>query len=284
MALDFNNPGTVDIKMDGYMREWMQTADVIGHATSPASLDLFSIDEHSKPATKEQSKYFHSQVAKALYAAKRTRPDLLTAVSFLSKRTLAPTEQDMDKLKRLLRYVKSTIDLPMTLGMSDKPRVTAYVDASYAIHKDMKSHSGVAVTLGQGFFYCKSTTQKLNTKSSTEAELVALSDHYGMGIWSRELLTSLGFKVLPTVVAQDNMSTITLATKGRSTADSTRHISIRYFFIKNRIEEGEIILEYVPTKDMVADILTKPLQGNQFRQLRAILLGQLVPPFPLKKE
>jgi hypothetical protein len=143
----------------------------------------------------------------------------------------------------------------------------------------MKSHSGVAVTLGQGFFYCKSTTQKLNTKSSTEAELVALSDHYGMGIWSRDFLIAQGYEVLPTIIAQDNMSTIALANKGRSTADSTRHISIRYFFIKNRVEDGEVILKYVSTNDMVADILTKPLQGQQFNALKSILLGHKLPPF-----
>jgi hypothetical protein len=101
-----------------------------------------------------------------------------------------------------------------------------------------------------------------------------------MGSWSRDFLIAQGHEVLPTIIAQDNMSTIALANKGRSTADSTRHIAIRYFFIKNRIEDGDVILVHVPTIDMIADILTKPLQGQQFRTLRAYLLGEREPPFP----
>ena len=75
------------------------------------------------------------------------------------------------------------------------------------------------------------------------------------------------------VIYQDNTSTITMAEKGRSTSDRTRHIHVRYFFIKDRIDSNELQLVYVPTKDMIADILTKPLQGDLFRKLRALLLN-----------
>jgi hypothetical protein len=74
-------------------------------------------------------------------------------------------------------------------------------------------------------------------------------------------------------VEQDNTSAISLIKKGFSTSDKTRHINIRYFWLKERIELGEVALQHVPTKELVADIMTKPLQGELFRRLRDKLLG-----------
>jgi len=76
----------------------------------------------------------------------------------------------------------------------------------------------------------------------------------------------------PATVMQDNMSTIVLGNKGRSTSAKTRHIGIRYFWVHDRIQSGEVVLEYLATEDMTADILTKPLQGALFRKMRALLL------------
>ena len=77
----------------------------------------------------------------------------------------------------------------------------------------------------------------------------------------------------PAIIKQDNMSTIALAEKGRSTSERTRHVNIRYFFIKDRVNSGDLKLEYLPTSEMIADILTKPLQGEAFRSLRDALLN-----------
>jgi hypothetical protein len=77
----------------------------------------------------------------------------------------------------------------------------------------------------------------------------------------------------PTKIYQDNMSTIALADKGRSTSSRTRHIAIRYFFVKDKVDQGEVEIEYLCTEDMRADILTKPLQGELFRKMRAALMG-----------
>ena len=117
------------------------------------------------------------------------------------------------------------------------------------------------------------TAKLIVTKSSTEAELVALSDNLSQVIWTRDFLADQGYHMAAARVYQDNMSTIALAEKGRSTAERTRHINIRYFFVKDRVEAGEIKIEYCPTKDMLADVLTKPLQGNNFCELRDQLLN-----------
>ena len=129
------------------------------------------------------------------------------------------------------------------------------------------------ITVGWGPVFCKSTRQKLKSKSSTEAELIAVSDVLPQVIWTRDFLEQQGYDVGPAKLFQDNMSTIALAGKGQSTAERTRHIAIRFFFVKDRVDAGEIVIEYLPTEEMVADILTKPLQGDLFRRLRRLLLN-----------
>jgi hypothetical protein len=119
-----------------------------------------------------------------------------------------------------------------------------------------------------------SRKQRLNTKSSTEAELVGVDDGMPLVIWTRNFLVAQGFEVRDNVVFQDNQSTILLAKNGKaSSGRRTRHIDIRYFFVSDRIARKELRVEYCPTGDMVADFFTKPLQGSLFRKLRKIILN-----------
>jgi hypothetical protein len=122
-------------------------------------------------------------------------------------------------------------------------------------------------------FSPKSSKQKLVSKSSTEAELIGLSDSFTQAIWTRDFLVEQGYQVGPATIYQDNKSTIALAEKGRSTSDRTRHIHIRYYFVKDRIDSKEVRIEYMQTGLMLADLLTKPLQGELFRRLRNQLLN-----------
>ena len=94
-----------------------------------------------------------------------------------------------------------------------------------------------------------------------------------MVLWAREFLLSQGHLLLPTVIGQDNQGVLSLLDKGRHGNQRTKHLNIRYFFVKDRIASGELTLVYVPTKHMIADILTKPLMGALLIQLRGLLLG-----------
>ena len=143
----------------------------------------------SPPLSIRDAKYFHTFVAKLLYLSKRTRPDILTLVAFLTTRVQSPTEDDRAKLHKGMRYLCETIDLSLTLKVEGPIRVAAYVNTSFVTHSsDMKSHTGVYITLGKGAIYCRSSKQKLVTKSSTEAELVGISDHYDRPSSSSTLL------------------------------------------------------------------------------------------------
>ena len=272
MTFDFTMKGKVYLTMKKYISELLVFTSVKSHCATPATEQLYVIIE-SPSLSVEKAEYFHSVVAKLLYLAKRVRPDLLTAVGFLSKRTRMPTEHDLTKLERVLRYLNGTSDLGLTLCPKRDLSILSSIDASYAVHNDMKSQTGVTITLGTGITYAKSTTQQLNAKSSTEAELIALTDASGHVIWVRDCLIGQGYNIGPATIFQDNMSTMALIKKGYSTSNNTRHINIRYFFIKDRVDSQELIIEYLPTEEMIADFFTKPLQGEMFKKLRDKILG-----------
>jgi hypothetical protein len=129
------------------------------------------------------------------------------------------------------------------------------------------------ISVGSGPIFVKSSKQKLNSKSSTEAELIAVSDVLSQVIWTRDFVLEQGYPAGPSVLYQDNTSAMALAQKGYSSSEKTRHVNIRFFFVKDTIESGEVKIEYMPTDELLADILTKPLQGKRFRSLRARLLN-----------
>lgn len=89
----------------------------------------------------------------------------------------------------------------------------------------------------------------------------------------RNLLREQGYVMIPVVLYQDNTSTITLVNKGRSTSERTRHVDKKYFFVHDRIEQGEVIVKYKPTEEMIADIMTKPLQGKLYMEMRQRLMN-----------
>ena len=274
MTMDFSNEGKVHVSMTGYTQDILDLYSVKSTATSPATSNLFTIDPHSPRLPEPNRQLFHSAVAKLLYIAKRTRPELLPMVSFLASRVSAATDEDMNKLKRGLSYLKGSPDKGIVLESTDPRQVLAYIDASFAVHADMKSHTAVVLSLGLGPICVESVKQKLVSRSSTEAELIALSDGLTHAIWAREWIICQGYKdVPPVIIYQDNLSTKAMAEKGMSTSKRTRHINIKYFFVHDRIERNEVQITYLPTEQMVADILSKPIQGQLFRILLSLLLN-----------
>jgi hypothetical protein len=212
-----------------------------------------------------------------LYVALRCRPDVLLTESFLTSRVSKPTVEDWKKLDRLLMYLNGTRQLGIVLNASTGVQVIAHIDASFAVHDNMKSHTGCFITMGVGPVVASSKKQSLVTRSSTEAELVGLADSLPQVIWTRDFLKAQGYDAKPAVVYQDNTSTIALAKKGRSTSPRTRHIAIRYYFVKDREDAGEVIVTHLGTSEIIADGLTKPLQGDAFRVSRDRLLGGMLP-------
>jgi hypothetical protein len=186
----------------------------------------------------------------------------------------SPDEDDWKKLACVIKYLRGTHKMPLTLEAGNLQVIKWWVDASYAVHDDMKSHTGGMMTMGKGVVYATSTRQKLNTRSSTEAELVGMHDVLPQVIWTRYFIMSQGYDGAESVVYQDNQSSILLEKNGRmSSGKRTRHINIRYFFVADRIKARELAIEYCPTGNMLADFFTKPLQGKAFKDFRDTIMN-----------
>jgi hypothetical protein len=270
MQFDFSVKGRARVTMQDYINDCLRHYEVTETVTTPATNNLFKNSAFSSPLSAEKAKIFHSRVAKLAYLARRVRPDILTAIAFLSTRVQSATDEDWSKLDRVLKYLNGCPHLGIVLCAPDGLQVSAEIDASYAVHDDFKSQSGVVISFGRhsGPVYVSSKKQKLNTISSTEAELVAVADGATQLLWIRELLAGQGHTPDPAILFQDNTSTIRLHESGKSCSQRTRHINVRYFFVKDRIDARELVVQYLPTKEMRADLLTKPLQGVLFQDLR----------------
>jgi hypothetical protein len=246
----------------------------IGRSTfSPATDDLFEVPEDGVLLSEMEKKMFHSDVAKLLYLAKRTRGQILTAVSHLSGRVNVATADDQVKLDRVFAYLSTTKDevLHLKSGGSVNPEV--YIDASFGVHSDGTSRTGMVIMLAGAAIACWSSKQKLVTKSSTEAEVVALSDGLTNALWMREMVLAQGYKLAPTRIYEDNEGVLKIMKSGRSPKHRTRHLNIRHFFARDRVQTGDIELVYKPTGEMIADIMTKPVPGRLFNRLGSELTG-----------
>ena len=173
-----------------------------------------------------------------------------------------------------MKYLKGTIGLPLILGINDTGVIKWFVYASFAIHNDMKSHTGMFMSMGIGAAAAASLKQKLNKTSTTDLELVGVNDEMPQVLWTRYFLEAQGYIIVDNILYQGNQSSMKLEQNDkRSSGKRTRHINIRYFFVTDRIAAGELSVEYCPTIDMIAEYFTKPLQGSQFRRFRNVILG-----------
>jgi hypothetical protein len=173
-----------------------------------------------------------------------------------------------------MKYLRGTRTLPLILSANGSGILKWWVDASFAVHPNMRGHSGGGLSLGRGFPIVSSTKQKLNTRSSTETEIVGADDFMPAICWTRYFMEAQGYQVQDNVLFQDNKSAILLEKNGKaSSSKRTKHINIRYFFITDRVNKGDVSLVWCPTGDMIGDFMTKPLQGALFRKFRDQIMG-----------
>jgi hypothetical protein len=245
-------------------------------STYPSDSYLFEVDE-SSPLIKDQRVYM-SKVASANYGAHRTYPMLLLPTSVLSSYYYKATEVNDKGADRLLNYISGIKDSHHMYLRPTSLNIVAYADASYAERASGHSQTGGCVGFegvkGPCLFLFTSAKQSTVAKSSCEAELIAACTISESVVWLQESLEILGLRgdKVP-VLYQDNKSTILIAEKGKGTFKRTKHIKVRYFWIHELITNGELRLDYIPTGNMIADILTKPLTGHLFHYFLEYLMG-----------
>ena len=200
MTFDFTIDGKGHVTQEGYIQDLLASNHVAKKASSPATVDLHNINPDSLYLNVDDSIEFHSIVYKMLYLAKRTRPDILLAVQFLSTRVTCATEKDMIKKNRVLQYLNDTSHLGLLLSANSPAEVIAYIDASYGVHSDRRGHTGSAISIGAGIIHAGSKKQSINTKSSCECELAGLSDGLSQVIYTRNFLLSQGYDIQPATI------------------------------------------------------------------------------------
>ena len=236
-----------------------------------------SSDEPVDPTT------FRQIVGSLMYLMVGTRPDLAAAVGIVSQFSASPRKSHLAAAKRIIRYLKGSINLKLKLGNATNAtknatidpaetiKISGYSDANWGNDiNTRRSTSGYIFFVADGVVSWSSKRQATVALSSTEAEYMALTHATKEAVWLRALLGELGFhQGDPSIIFEDNQSCIALARNPIHHA-RTKHIDIRHHYIRERLE-SDVTLRYVNTKEMVADALTKPLPKPQFEYLVGLM-------------
>jgi hypothetical protein len=194
------------------------------------------------------------------YLAVLTRPDILYALSRCAQRCSDPDEYDLKMVLRIFKYLNGTRNFGLSFRSSPDIKLRCWVDASHIHYDDGKGHFGYCFSLGDGdgCFYARSQKMKIVTPAgSTETEYVALYEATTEIVFLRHLLAEIGFhQEEPTVVFEDNMSTIHMA-HGRGDFHKQKHIAVKYHYTRQELKNGTIRVKHCQTENMLADVLTK---------------------------
>jgi hypothetical protein len=282
MVVDKSKKGQTKLLQSGFTNVLLKnglTGTVQGHAKYPADESLFTSDDSAELDPK-RAKIFKSVIMQLNWLAQKTRPDLVTAVAAFSTRMTTANEGDWKKVEHTLRYLNATKEKGLILRPGVRPGVQVYVDASFpngheVVQAKGKSRSGYSGHYGAALIFCRSMRQKLVTRSTAEAEIVAMDDASSLTMWVRGFLDLLGLLVGPVVMYEDNQSTIAMVKNGNCTAERTRHINVKYFWLHDKIKAGEIVLRYIESENNVADYFTKSIvDASLFRRFTEYLMGE----------
>jgi hypothetical protein len=213
-----------------------------------------------------------------MYGMVLTRPDIALTIGKLSQCLKAPVERNNQGVKELLRYVGGTIDQRIRYGPTDNHRnLTVYSDADWAGDKsDRKSTSGCVAMLYGGPVLWTSRKQTSVATSSTESEYIAMAMCVKQAVWLGQILRDMGYSDYvgkhPETVSMkgDNQGALALV-ENPYLHERSKHIDIQYHYIRDLEEKKRITVSYIPTTDMAADGLTKPLDRVAFHRFKTLL-------------
>lgn len=198
-----------------------------------------------------------------------TRPDIMYAVSVLSRFMNCASESHFKAAKRVLRYVKGTLSFGVKFSQTPNFELQGYSDSDWAGSiDDMKSTSGFCFNFGSGIFTWSSKKQEIVAQSTAEAEFISATTAVNHALWLRKILSDLHLEQkASTEVMVDNQAAIAIS-NNPVFHGKTKHFSIKLFFIRDVQKGGAVRLKYCKTEDQLADIFTKPLAKGRFEDLR----------------
>jgi hypothetical protein len=257
--------GLIQLSQAAYVDKVHQLADKqdLRHDTPMSAMELKPSTLLSTPA---KTNKYQRKIGSLLFAAVTTRPDIAFATSRLARFLSNPNQEHHDAADRVLLYLSHTRWLALQLGGGDTLQVAS--DASFADNTlDRKSSQGYAIKLFNGLIAWRASKQDTVTTSTTEAELLALSQVAKEAIFTTRLLKELHIKLPSNTITIhcDNMQTIRLVTKEISKLQTKlRHVDIHNHWLRQEVSSGKINVEYVQSAEMIADGFTKVLPGNKW--------------------
>ena len=276
MTVDFSTPGEVRLNLYDMIQRLINSlpGDMIGEKNTAAPSYLFDIsnDNESPLLNSADKDTYHTINMKALFIT-RVRQDMNLAIGFGCMRVNPPNKYDWLNLGCGMKYLQKLKHLPLILRSNGKG-VSIYLDGAHAVHSDMKGHSGEFVTLGKGAVFSSATKQKYNSISSTETKIITIGEKLPKNIWFRYYRIKQGSSSMEDVILQDNQSAMLIHNHGRfSCRKGSKHIHLCYFYVTDRIKHKEIKIKYCPTGKMIADFMSKLLQGSIFIKFRNLILS-----------
>ncbi|GAA5982777.1 hypothetical protein JCM11641_007785, partial [Rhodosporidiobolus odoratus] len=261
--------GSVELDQGHYTRSVLDRffPDGLSPIATPLESDYSSIS----PASEDErcSRPYRELLGALVYLSACTRPDLAFSLSFASRFAACPAERHWNLLTRICRYLSGTSHLGLRYCTPQSPftasLLSAHCDADHAGDRETRrSVSGYVFCIGDDSLRATaiswlSRRQRSVAISSTEAEYMALSEAAREALWLRALLTDLGYPPSsPTLIRGDNSGSLLLASHPTSHS-RTKHISVHYHFTRDLVEDGTLILKWIPTEEMTADVFTKGL-------------------------
>ena len=235
---------------------------------TPQEQNTVLIQNEGNPVNKPE---YQALIGSLTYAVTGTRPDIAQALGSVNQFSSNLSQAHWAAAKRILRYIKVTASLGIQFNgtKDDSVHLEGYVGADWGSNPNgRKSQSDYGYFLSGGLISWTSKKQPVVALSSTEAEYMAASFALQEALWLRSLLRDMNFKQeQPTVIHEDNQAAIALCSNPKFHS-RTKHIDIRYHYIREKIESKEVKLKYCPTEDMIADVFTKPLGKTKFQRFR----------------
>jgi len=214
---------------------------------------------------------YQQVIGSLLYIMLGTRPDIAFAVTKMAQFAANPSKEHLDKAKYIVRYLASTPKYALVLDGASNKGLIAYSDSDYAGDPiKRRSQTGYFFKLANGAISWQSRAQKTVALSSTEAEYMALSDCSHQAVWMQQLYSELGLTQRPTPICADNQGSIFIGSNPVQER-RTKHIDVRYHYIRECVEDGKVELFWVPTDENPADMFTKNLGHVKFLQFRSML-------------
>jgi hypothetical protein len=271
--------GTITLDQELYVTKALKRfqLDECKPYTTPTATGATAVGDEDGLGGLADRDHYMQLVGTLLYAAISTRPDIANAALRLTRKMQVPLKRDLSAAERVLRYLSGTKSNGLIFGRnkntSSGVAVSAYADADWGNNKeDRKSVTGWIAKVNGDVISWASKTQKTIAQSTCEAELYAEAAGINEMLWLRGILSELGLEVdEPSVIYGDNQSTVAISKNGIK-GERTKHVDIKYHFIKDQVDQGVVKVQWISTTEQQADICTKPLAIESFKKFRMTLM------------